>query len=67
MRNIEKMKEEQISRAAKALSNAFHLDPLQSYAFPDEDDRRKYSPAHFSAALNYGVRFGEVYVAENVA
>ncbi len=67
MKNIAKMKEDQVSAAAKALSNAFHADPLQSYTFPDEDDRRKFSPHHFSAALNYGLKFGEVYVTDDVA
>lgn len=66
MRRTEKIKEEQLEAAAKALSNAFHLDPLQAYTFPDEEDRRAFSPAHFTAALTYGMKFGEVYVQENI-
>jgi ribosomal protein S18 acetylase RimI-like enzyme len=67
MTRISKMNEDQLPLAAKALSNAFHNDPLQTYAFPDEEDRRACSPSHFSAALNYGAIFGEIYVADNVA
>lgn len=53
--------------AAQALANAFMKDPLQNYTFPDEAERRAKSPAHFTAALNYGHKFGEVYAAENGA
>lgn len=57
----------ELTAAARALSNAFHDDPLQKYTFPDESERRDKSPAHFSAALRYGLMFGEVFAAESGA
>ena len=61
------MTEAELPIAAKALSNAFMKDPLQNFTFPDDAERAEKSPAHFSAILNYGLKFGEVYVAENGA
>ena len=66
MKRVEKIKKEQVEAAPKALSNAFHLDPLQTYTFPDEEERRAFSPEHFTAALTYGMKFGEVLVTENI-
>jgi GNAT superfamily N-acetyltransferase len=64
---IIRMGEERVASTAQALANAFFEDPLQNYTFPDAEERRGRSPGHFTAALNYGVRFGEVYAAENGA
>ena len=49
------------SLAAAALARAFHDDPLQSYIFPDSEERAARSPAHFSALLEYGLKYGEVF------
>ena len=59
--------EEALPATARALANAFFKDPLQNYTFPDDVERREKSPAHFAAALNYGLKFGEVYAAGNGA
>ena len=64
---ISRMDSSGIPAAAQALANAFMNDPLQNYTFPDENERRAKSPAHFTAALQYGLRFGKVYAAENGA
>lgn len=53
--------------AAQALANAFFEDPLQKYTFPEAAERRARSPGHFTAVLNYGLKFGEVYAAESGA
>lgn len=64
---ISRMDEAGLPAAAKALANAFFGDPLQNYTFPDESERRERSPGHFSAALQYGLKYGEVYAAEGGA
>ena len=67
MTDIRPMKEIDLPAAACGLANAFMKDPLQNYTFPDATERSARSPAHFSAALKYGMLFGEVYVAGNGA
>ena len=58
---IEKLKQEDIPQAAKTLTHAFMDDPLQTYVFPDLEERSKGSIPHFSAILQYGNLFGDVY------
>jgi len=62
--NIVSLNEENLSVAAESLARAFHNDPLQTYVFPDEAERAARSPAHFAAALRYGMLFGEVLTTE---
>lgn len=49
-----------LDEAADALAAAFMNDPLQSYTFPDADERRRLSPPHFAALLRYGLTAGHV-------
>jgi GNAT superfamily N-acetyltransferase len=60
LRQVVHLPESRLNEAAQALSLAFHDDPLQSYTFPDPDERRRLSPSHFSAILRYGFLAGEV-------
>jgi GNAT superfamily N-acetyltransferase len=62
---IEKLTRPNLPLAAKALTNAFFEDPLQQYVFPDEAERKERSIPHFSAVLQYGLLFGEVFTANN--
>lgn len=64
---IRSMTEAELPTAAKALANAFMKDPLQKFTFPDDAERAEKSPAHFTSILNYGLKFGEVYAADNGA
>ncbi|MFN2500957.1 MAG: GNAT family N-acetyltransferase [Pyrinomonadaceae bacterium] len=64
---VRPIKVAEVPVAAQALANAFFKDPLQNYAFPDEKERGERSPGHFKVALEYGVRYGEVYIAANGA
>ncbi len=50
--------------AATALAKAFQDDPLQSYVFPDPQERAAKSPAHFSPLVAYGLRFGRVFTTD---
>ena|SRR5688572_24217451 len=61
MRQVVHLPDSRLSEAAEALSQAFHDDPLQSYTFPDPEQRRRLSPAHFSAILQYGLLAGQVF------
>ncbi len=60
MRQVVHLAEPRLNEAAQTLSLAFHDDPLQSYTFPDPDQRRQLSPSHFSAILRYGLLAGDV-------
>lgn len=62
---IEKLTQTNLLHAAKALTNAFFEDPIQRYVFPDETERKEKSIPHFSAIIQYGLLFGEVYTANN--
>jgi ribosomal protein S18 acetylase RimI-like enzyme len=59
-RQVVHLMESRLDEAAEALSAAFMDDPLQSYTFPDPDERRRLSPSHFLALLKYGLLAGEV-------
>ena len=61
MRQVVHLPDSRLNEAAEALSQAFHDDPLQSYTFPDAEQRRRLSPAHFSAILKYGLLAGQVF------
>ncbi len=54
--------ERDVDAAANSLAKAFMNDPLQNYTFPDEQERKERSPAHFKAGVEYGMKFGEVYI-----
>jgi len=43
------------------MARAFFIDPIMEYMFPDEDERRRLAPWHFSAHIRYGHLFGVVY------
>ena len=62
---IEIMPESNLKAASESLTKAFMNDPLQTYVFPDEEERKKKSPFHFAAILQFGLNFGEVYASNN--
>ena len=62
---IMQLKEHQVAAVSESLAKAFMSDPLQTYTFPDEEERRQKSPDHFNVFLQFGLKFGEVYVSEN--
>jgi hypothetical protein len=58
--SVEPLAASRLDETARALALAFHEDPLQSYTFPDADERQRLSPPHFAALLRYGLLAGEV-------
>lgn len=66
MITIHPLTEQNIKKASQSLSNAFMEDPLQQYVFPNTEQRRLKSPAHFEAVLRYGHMFGKVYTTSNM-
>ena len=50
-----------IPEASAVLARAFQNDPLQSYVFPDEEQRRALSPAHFEPIVRFGYLAAEVW------
>jgi hypothetical protein len=59
--SIERMPESKLMAASHALSRAFMKDPLQTYTFPDEEERRQKSPDQFAAILRYGLLCGPIF------
>lgn len=55
------LEEAQIDAAGEAMARAFFVDHIMEYMFPNEDERRRLAPWHFSAFIRYGYLFGEVY------
>ncbi len=55
------LEESQIETAGASMARAFFDDHVMAYTFPDEDERRRLAPWHFSAFIRYGYLFGEVY------
>ena len=63
--SIELMPTNHLKAASQSLAEAFMSDPLQTYVFPNEEERMEKSPDHFAAILHYGLQFGEVYSSKN--
>jgi ribosomal protein S18 acetylase RimI-like enzyme len=64
---VKLLTEDDIEPVSQSMAMAFMNDPLQTYVFPDAEERREKSPAHFAALLRYGLLFGEVYMLSNGA
>ena len=56
--------ENQIEHAGDLFARAFHDDPLNIYALPDERARARLNPTYFSAFVRYGRLAGEVWTTE---
>jgi GNAT superfamily N-acetyltransferase len=64
---VRRVSHEDVAEAAEALARAFQDDPIQTYIFPDPDERQRLSPVLFSVPLEYGLRFGAVHAGEGGA
>ncbi|MDX2005933.1 MAG: GNAT family N-acetyltransferase [Meiothermus sp.] len=61
MSKIIRLPESEIPRAGEVLAGSFFHDPICVYMFPDEGERARLLPWHFTAFVRYGHLFGEVY------
>lgn len=50
-----------LAQCATVLAEAFHEDPLEVYALPDPEARRRTAPAQFAAALRLGLLRGGAF------
>jgi ribosomal protein S18 acetylase RimI-like enzyme len=64
--SIVRLEESLIERAGEAMARAFFNDPLCVYMLPDEEERARLTPWHFSAFLRYAHLFGEVYTTSGM-
>ncbi len=55
------LKKKDLKKASFMLTRAFHYDPLICLIYPDEIERRTYSPFLWEYLLLDGIRYGEVY------
>lgn len=58
---IVRLEESQIDEAAAMLARCFGDDALQTYLFPEAEERAAKSAALFGALIRYGMRFGQVW------
>jgi ribosomal protein S18 acetylase RimI-like enzyme len=64
MLKLRRLEPRNFAEACDLLARAFHADPLQSYIFPDPEQRAALSPAHFAPLVWYGHLAGEVWTTE---
>jgi ribosomal protein S18 acetylase RimI-like enzyme len=65
--SIERIDGRQADAAAATLAEAFFDDPLLLIVAPDEATRRRWGSWFMSLPLRYGMRWGEVWCAEDVS
>jgi GNAT superfamily N-acetyltransferase len=58
---ITSLQESQIEAAGELMARAFFDDPVVVYMYPDENERKRLTPWHFTAFIRYTYFFGEVY------
>ena len=64
VRNLVPLPEHDVDQAGGLLSRAFFANPLLGHIFPDAGERKRLSPAFFSAFVRYGHIAGEVSTTE---
>jgi ribosomal protein S18 acetylase RimI-like enzyme len=60
------LSEAEIVAAGRTLAAAFQDDPLQTYVFPDAEERARLSPVQFSTFLRRSVLFDEAYATHDL-
>jgi ribosomal protein S18 acetylase RimI-like enzyme len=64
---VDLIRADQREAAAATLADAFHDDPLLHILAPDERRRAQVGRWFFGVTVDYGMRWGRVWVAEDVA
>lgn len=60
------LKKKDLKKASLMLTRAFHNDPLICLIYPDEEERKLYSPFLWEYLLRDGIRYGEVYAPTSI-
>ena len=55
------LKKKDLKKASFVLTRAFHNDPLICLIYPNEEERKQYSPYLWEFILRDGIRYGEVF------
>ena len=55
------LQKKDLNKASRVTTRAFHNDPLIRLVYPNDDERRRYSPYLWKYLLLDGIRYGEVY------
>ena len=63
---VRALREEEIATAGQTLAAAFDADPLQTFVFPDVEERALRSPEQFAILVRETFLFGEVFVTEDL-
>lgn len=59
--NLYLLTKKDLKKASMMLTRAFHEDPLVHLIYPDDEERRMYSPFLWEFLLKDGINHGEVY------
>lgn len=60
MTDVVELSGDDIPAAGRVLARALFDDALARHMYPEDDDRRRHTPWHFSALARYGKLFGRV-------
>lgn len=63
---IVRLDEQDIGAAGESLARSFFHDPLAVHMVPDEPERARLLPSHFTPFVRYGHLFGEVHTTPSV-
>jgi GNAT superfamily N-acetyltransferase len=66
MSKVIRLPDSEISRAGELLARSFFHDAIVKYMLPDDVERARLMPWHFTAFVHYGQLFGEVYTTEQI-
>ena len=60
------LQKKDLKEASKVLTRSFHNDPLICLIYPNEEERKRYSPSLWEYLLLDGIRYGEVYAPSKI-
>lgn len=62
-----RLKPSEKKQAAKVYARSFFDYPMMTFYWPDPNRRARYLEWYLGCAINYGIRYGEVYTTHDVA
>jgi len=61
LKDLYLVQKKDIDKAASVLTKAFHEDPLIKLIYPNQEERKQFTPTLWKFMTKDGVRYGEVY------